>query len=180
MDTKNKHIDDILKKVKRIHFIGIGGAGMCPLAEILIQLGYDVSGSDNNDTETFRRIEREGAKVYLGQVKENITSDVELVIYTNAILKGNEELEYAKANFPCFERAELLGAMSRIFTNCIGVCGTHGKTTTSSMITQVLLDAGLDPSAVIGGKLPIIDAYGRVTAKTLFVNLVNSTTHFFI
>ena len=60
MDTKNMHIDDILKKVKRIHFIGIGGAGMCPLAEILIQLGYDVSGSDNNDTETFRRIERDG------------------------------------------------------------------------------------------------------------------------
>ena len=85
MDITNMHIDDILKKVKRIHFIGIGGAGMCPLAEILIQLGYNVSGSDNNDTETFRRIEKEGAKVYLGQVKENITDDVELVIYTNAI-----------------------------------------------------------------------------------------------
>lgn len=169
MNTDNLHIDDILKKVKRIHFIGIGGAGMCPLAEILIQLGYNVSGSDNNDTETFRRIEKEGAKVYLGQVKENITDDVELVIYTNAILKGNEELEYAKANRPCFERAELLGAMSRIFTNCIGVCGTHGKTTTSSMLTQVLLDAGLDPSAVIGGKLPVINAYGRFGHSQNFV-----------
>ena len=80
------HIDDILKKVKRIHFIGIGGAGMCPLAEILIQLGYNVSGSDNNDTETFRRIEKEGAKVYLGQVKENITDDVELARFANKIL----------------------------------------------------------------------------------------------
>ena len=169
MDITNMHIDDILKKVKRIHFIGIGGAGMCPLAEILIQLGYNVSGSDNNDTETFRRIEKEGAKVYLGQVKENITDDVELVIYTNAILKGNEELEYAKANFPCFERAELLGAMSRIFSNCIGVCGTHGKTTTSSMLTQILLDAGLDPSAVIGGKLPVINAYGRFGHSQNFV-----------
>ena len=169
MNITNMHIDDILKKVKRIHFIGIGGAGMCPLAEILIQLGYNVSGSDNNDTETFRRIEKEGAKVYLGQVKENITDDVELVIYTNAILKGNEELEYAKANFPCFERAELLGAMSRIFSNCIGVCGTHGKTTTSSMLTQILLDAGLDPSAVIGGKLPVINAYGRFGHSQNFV-----------
>ena len=169
MDITNMHIDDILKKVKRIHFIGIGGAGVCPLAEILIQLGYNVSGSDNNDTETFRRIEKEGAKVYLGQVKENITDDVELVIYTNAILKGNEELEYAKANFPCFERAELLGAMSRIFSNCIGVCGTHGKTTTSSMLTQILLDAGLDPSAVIGGKLPVINAYGRFGHSQNFV-----------
>lgn len=162
-------IDEILKQVKRIHFIGIGGAGMCPLAEILISLGYELSGSDNNDTETFRKIEKEGAKVFLGQVKENLTDDIELVIYTNAILAGNEELEYAKAHFPCFERAELLGAMSRIFSNCIGVCGTHGKTTTSSMITQVLLEAGLDPSAVIGGKLPIIDAYGRYGHSRNFV-----------
>lgn len=162
-------IDEILKEAKRIHFIGIGGSGMCPLAEILISLGYELSGSDNNDTETFRRIEKEGAKVYLGQVKENLTDDIELVIYTNAILAGNEELEYAKKHFPCFERAELLGAMSRIFSNCIGVCGTHGKTTTSSMITQVLLEAGLDPSAVIGGKLPVIDAYGRYGHSQNFV-----------
>ena len=145
-----KNIDELLKEVKRIHFIGIGGAGMCPVAEILLSLGYSISGSDKNDTETFRRIEKEGAKVYLGQVKENITDDVELVIYTNAILKGNEELEYAKANLPTFERAEVLGAISRIFSNCIGICGTHGKTTVSSMTTQVLLEAGLDPSAVIG------------------------------
>lgn len=162
-------IDEKLKKVKRIHFIGIGGAGMCPCAEILLSLGYELSGSDNNDTETFRRIEKEGAKVYLGQKKENITDDVEMVIYTNAILAGNEELEYAKANFPCYERAELLGAMSRIFTNCIGVCGTHGKTTTTSMLTQALLEAGLDPSAVIGGKLPAINAYGRFGKSENFV-----------
>lgn len=163
------NIDEILKQVKKVHFIGIGGAGMCPLAEIMLSLGYELTGSDNNDTETFRRIEKEGAKVFLGQKKENISDDTELVIYTNAILKGNEELDYAKANFPCFERADLLGAMSRIFTNCIGVCGTHGKTTTSSMITQVLLEAGLDPSAVIGGKLPVIDAYGRYGHSQNFV-----------
>lgn len=164
-----KNIDAILKEVKRIHFIGIGGSGMCPLAEILISLGYDLSGSDNNDTETFRRIEREGAKVYLGQKKENLTDDIQLVIYTNAILAGNEELDWAKAHFPCFERADLLGAVSRIFSNCIGICGTHGKTTTSSMTTQILLEAGLDPSAVIGGKLPAIDAYGRYGHSQNFV-----------
>ena len=157
-----KDIDTLLKEVKRIHFIGIGGSGMCPLAEILLSLGYQLSGSDNNDTETFRRIEKEGAKVYLGQTKANLTPDIQLVIYTNAILKGNEELEWAKAHYPCFERAELLGAMSRIFSNCIGISGTHGKTTTSSMTTQVLLEAGLDPSAVIGGKLPFINGNGRV------------------
>lgn len=163
------NIDELLKTVKRVHFIGIGGAGMCPLAEIMLSLGYNLSGSDNNDTETFRRIEKKGAKVFLGQTKDNLTDDIELVIYTNAILAGNEELEYAKANFPCFERADLLGAMSRIFSNCIGVCGTHGKTTTSSMITQILLVAGLDPSAVIGGKLPAINAYGRYGHSQNFV-----------
>lgn len=164
-----KNIDTLLKEAKRIHFIGIGGSGMCPLAEIMLSLGYNVSGSDNNDTETFRKIESEGAKVFLGQVKENLTDDIELVIYTNAILKGNEELDYAKENFPTFERAELLGAVSRIFSNCIGICGTHGKTTTSSMTTQALLEAGLDPSAVIGGKLPIINAYGRYGNSQNFV-----------
>lgn len=164
-----KNIDELLKESKKIHFIGIGGAGMCPLAEIMLSLGYEVSGSDNNDTETFRRIEKEGAKVYLGQRQENIENDVDIVIYTNAILAGNEELEYAKNNFDAFERAELLGAVSRIFSNCIGICGTHGKTTTSSMTTQALLKANLDPSAVIGGKLPVIDAYGRYGHSENFV-----------
>ena len=164
-----KNIDELLRESKKIHFIGIGGAGMCPIAEILLSLGYTLTGSDNNDTETFRRVEKEGATVFLGQKPENISDDTELVIYTNAILKGNSELEYAKANFPCFERAEILGALSRIFSNCIGVCGTHGKTTTSSMITQVLMEAGLDPSAVIGGKLPLINAYGRYGKSQNFV-----------
>lgn len=120
-------IDELLKQSKHIHFIGIGGAGMCPLAEIFISLGYNITGSDNNDTETFRRIEKEGAKVFLGQVKKNISDDTDIVIYTNAILAGNEELEYAKEHFPTFERAELLGAVSRIFSNCIGVCEHTAK-----------------------------------------------------
>ncbi|MCD7723443.1 MAG: UDP-N-acetylmuramate--L-alanine ligase [Clostridiales bacterium] len=162
-------MDELLKTAKNVHFIGIGGAGMCPLAEILLALGYNVSGSDNNDTQTFRKIEQDGARVYLGQTRKNISDKVELVIYTNAILSGNEELEWAKENLPTFERAELLGAVSRIFSNCIGVCGTHGKTTTSSMITQALLEAGLDPSAVIGGKLPAINAYGRYGKSEHFV-----------
>ncbi len=162
-------IDDLLKKVKKVHFIGIGGSGMCPLAEIMLSLGYTVTGSDNNDTATFRKIEKDGAKVFIPQRKENIPGDTEMVIYTNAILSGNEELEEAMAHYPTFERAELLGAFSRVFTNCIGVCGTHGKTTTSSMLTQILLTAGLDPSAVIGGKLPAINAYGRFGKSQNFV-----------
>ena len=174
-----KDIDTLLKEVKRIHFIGIGGSGMCPLAEILLSLGYQLSGSDNNDTETFRRIEKEGAKVYLGQTKANLTPDIQLVIYTNAILEGNEELEWAKTHYPCFERAELLGAMSRIFSNCIGISGTHGKTTTSSMTTQVLLEAGWTPapsSAV--SCLPLTPTAATATAKTLYVKVANTTTPF--
>ena len=164
-----KNIDTMLKKAKKIHFIGIGGSGMCPIAEIMLSLGYTVSGSDNNDTETFRRIERDGAQVFLGQIKENIADDVDMVIYTNAILAGNEELAYAKANFPTYERAEALGALSRMYTNCIGISGTHGKTTTTSMTTQILMEAGMDPSAVIGGRLPAIDAYGRYGSSENFV-----------
>ena len=117
----------------------------------------------------FAGLKKRVQKVYLGQTKANLTPDIQLVIYTNAILKGNEELEWAKAHYPCFERAELLAAMSRIFSNCIGISGTHGKTTTSSMTTQVLLEAGLDPSAVIGGKLPAINAYGRYGHSQNFV-----------
>lgn len=87
----------------------------------------------------------------------------------------------AKTHYPCFERAELLGAMSRIFSNCIGISGTHGKTTTSSMTTQVLLEAGLDPSAVIGGKLPAINAYGRYGhSQNLSVKVANITIPFCI
>ncbi len=132
-----KDIDTILKEVKRIHFIGIGGAGMCPVAEILISLGYNVSGSDNNDTETFRRIEKEGAKVYLGQVKENITEDVELVIYTNAILEGNEELEYAKANLPTFERAVVLGLIQVLLSAVSSLLLTHTEDTATARILFV-------------------------------------------
>ena len=88
MDITNMHIDDILKKVKRIHFIGIGGAGMCPLAEILIQLGYNVSGSDNNDTETFRRIEKEGKMKAI----VSITLDNEFVIHDIKVIEGEKGL----------------------------------------------------------------------------------------
>ena len=174
-----KDIDTLLKEVKRIHFIGIGGSGMCPLAEILLSLGYQLSGSDNNDTETFRRIEKEGAKVYLGQTKANLTPDIQLVIYTNAILKGNEELEWAKAHYPCFERAELLGAMSRIFSNCIGISGTHGKTTTSSMTTRWRQGWTPAPSSA-ASCLPLTPTAATATAKTLYVKVANTTTPFCI
>ncbi len=162
-------IDTLLKEVKRIHFIGIGGSGMCPLAEILHSEGYALSGSDNNESDTLARIRALGIPVTMGQKAENIAG-AEMVVYTAALLKDNPELVAAKeSGIPTFERAKLFGAISRMYKNCIGICGTHGKTTVTSMTTQILLDADLDPSAVIGGKLPRIGANGRVGKSEHFV-----------
>ncbi len=164
-----ENIDTLLKQVKRIHFIGIGGSGMCPLAEILHSEGYVLSGSDNNESDTLARIRALGIPVAMGQKAENIAG-AEMVVYTAALLKDNPELVAAKeSGIPTFERAKLFGAISRLYKNCIGICGTHGKTTVTSMTTQVMLEAKLDPSAVIGGKLPLIDANGRVGKSEHFV-----------
>ncbi|MCR5041552.1 MAG: UDP-N-acetylmuramate--L-alanine ligase [Clostridia bacterium] len=162
------NIDEALSKFKRIHFIGIGGAGMCPLAEILHEKGYILTGSDNNESDNLKRIRSLGIPVYMGQRPENL-GDSEAVVYTAALLDTNPELVAAKASRPTFERRELLGAVTRQFGKVVGVAGTHGKTTTSSMITQAFMDAGRDPSAVIGGRLPSIDAHGRVGKEDLLV-----------
>ena len=155
-------IDELLKKVKRVHFIGIGGSGMCPIAEILHEKGYIISGSDNNETDTLARVRALGAKVTLGQKPENIEG-AELIIYTSAIPQGNPELEAAKnSGIPLFERNDILGAITRIYSDCIGISGTHGKTTTSALLTQILIECGKNPSAVIGGKLPLTGTSGIV------------------
>lgn len=161
--------DKYLDNVKRIHFIGIGGAGMCPLAEILYSKGYELSGSDNNETDTLNRIKSMGIPVVLGQKAENIVG-AEMIIYTAAIQKDNPELIAAmNSGIPTFERSKLLGAVSRKFGNCIGICGTHGKTTVTSMLTQVLINAGMEPSAVIGGKLPMTGTNGITGKSDIFV-----------
>ena len=155
-------IDKLLKTVKRIHFIGIGGSGMCPLAEILHKEGYLLSGSDNNETDTLARIRSLGIPVSMGQRAENIEG-AEMIVYTAALLKDNPELVAAKASgIPTFERSKLLGAVTRIYPNSICISGTHGKTTACSMLTQVLIEADFDPTAVIGGKLPLTGSNGLV------------------
>lgn len=155
-------ISKVLKTAKRIHFIGIGGSGMCPLAEILHSKGYSLQGSDNNESSIVDRIRKMGIKVMMGQKADNIDG-AEMIVYSAAISKDNPELKAAlESGIPTFQRAELLGEISRQFENCIGICGTHGKTTVTSLTVQTMLGAGLDPSAVIGGKLPLTDSYGRV------------------
>lgn len=155
-----KKDDAILENVKHIHFIGIGGSGMCPLAEILHSKGYILTGSDNNESDPLKRIKNLGIKVAMGHSPENVEG-AQLVVYSAAISKDNPELvKAAQLGIPTMERCDLLGIITRKFDNVIGVSGTHGKTTVSSMITQIFLMNDLDPTAVIGGRLPMINANG--------------------
>ena len=119
--------------------IGIGGSGMCPLAEILHSKGYTLSGSDNNESDPLKRVRKLGATVYMGHSAENIKG-AELVVYSAAISEDNPEIVAAKKQgIPTMERSHLLGALTRRYDNVIGVCGTHGKTSVTSMITQILI-----------------------------------------
>ena len=154
--------DKILTKVKKIHMIGIGGSGMCPLAQILHDKGYLLTGSDNNESDPLNRVKKLGIKVTMGHFPENVHGS-ELVVYSAAISKDNPELlEAERLSIPTMERSHLLGALTRYYDNVIGVCGTHGKTSVTSMITQILYLNKMDPTAVIGGKLPIINSNGRI------------------
>ena len=161
--------DKIIQNVKRIHMIGIGGSGMCPLAEILHSKGYILTGSDNNESDPLKRIKALGIKVFMGHNADNVKG-AELLVYSAAISQDNPELVEAKRlGIPTMERSHLLGALTRYFDNVIGVCGTHGKTTVTSMITQVLLMNNADPTAVIGGRLPMINSNGISGSSQTFV-----------
>jgi len=152
--------DLIIDKVKHIHMIGIGGSGMCPLAEILHSKGYLLTGSDNNESDPLKRVKNLGIKVFMGHNASNVEGS-ELVVYSAAISKDNPELvRAAELGIPTMERSHLLGALTRKYDNVIGVCGTHGKTSVTSMITQILILNKCDPTAVIGGKLPLINSNG--------------------
>ena len=160
---------DILSQVQKIHFIGIGGSGMCPIAEILLHKGYLLSGSDTAESDTLARIRGYGIPVFMGQKAENVDG-AELVVYSAAIKQDNPELAAAKRKgIPTVERSVMLGMVTRRFPDTVAVAGTHGKTTTTAMTTQILLEAGLDPSAIIGGKLPLIGGNGRVGKSDIIV-----------
>ena len=162
-------IDEAIKSAKRIHFIGIGGSGMCPLAEILHSQGHYLTGSDNNESDTVKRIRNMGIPVVMGQKAENVDG-ADMVVYTAALLPDNPELVAAKEKgIPTFERSKLFGYFTRKYDNCVGVCGTHGKTTVTSMLTHILSENDFDPSAVIGGRLPLTGTNGRVGESDILV-----------
>lgn len=156
-----RNLENILSSAKNIHFIGIGGSGMCPMAEILMDKGYDITGSDNYISDTLQRLIDKGMKVYTEHAAANVNK-AELVVYSAAIKEDNvERAEAAKRRIPCIERSVMLGLLCAKYKNTVAVSGTHGKTTTTAMITQILTMAKKDPSAIIGGKLPAINGNSR-------------------
>jgi len=137
----------------RIHFIGIGGISMSAMAEILISEGYTVTGSDAKDSPIVERLKKLGALIYIGHSEDNIGS-ADLVIYTDAISMDNEEFIKAKnLGIPVIDRATFLGALMKNYTNSIAVSGTHGKTTTTSMLSTILNRSVLNPTILLGGEL---------------------------
>lgn len=159
--------------------IGIGGSGMYPLAQILHAKGYHITGSDNNETDTLRAVRAMGIEVFMGQRAENIKG-ADLIIHTAAIMQDNPELIAAKASgVPVLERSDLLGIVTSWYKNAVCVSGTHGKTTVTSMITQILKQGGMDITAYIGGKLPIIGGSGCVgTSDTMVCEACEFVDHF--
>ena len=155
---KQLDCDKVFLSARHIHMIGIGGSGMCPIAELLLSRGYTVTGSDRNENANVKRLKSLGVTIYHEHTKSNING-ADLVAFSAAVPDTNPEMAAAdELGVPRMERSELLGAITRCYDNVIGVSGTHGKTTVSSMITQILLLNKQNPNAVIGGKLPIADS----------------------
>ncbi len=169
-NKKNCENSDILEGKRHIHFIGIGGSGMFPLVQIVKSKGYYVSGSDNNETETLQAVRNMGCEVFFGQRAENIRG-ADLIVYTAAIMSDNPELIAAKeSGIPLLERAQMLGVVSSWYENAICICGTHGKTTATSMLTQIFLETDEDISCFIGGKLKALGGgSGRAGEGNTFV-----------
>lgn len=147
----------------KIHFTGIGGISMSALAEIMLSRGFTVTGSDTKESDITKHLESLGAIIYYGQKKENISGDTEVLIYTAAVKADNPELVAASdKNIPILTRAEFLGQIMKNYPVAIGVSGTHGKTTTTSMLSQIMLEAGTDPTILVGGIMPAIKGNTRV------------------
>ncbi len=154
----------------RVHFLGIGGISMSGLARILMSEGFTVSGSDMKDSELTDELKSLGAQIYIGQKAENITDDIDLAVYTAAISDDNPEMtEVRRRGIAELSRAQLLGQLMRNYKIPIAIAGTHGKTTTSSMVSEILLHAKLDPTITVGGMLKSIGGNLRIGGGEYFV-----------
>ena len=153
----------------KIHMIGIGGVSMSGLAEILKNKGYIVTGSDINSTHLTDTLVQNDIPVFFNHDEKNVTG-ADAVIYTAAIKKDNPEYLYAQANnIPLIERSVLLGEITKMFNNTIAIAGTHGKTTTTSMLSVAFLEANMDPTISVGGELPAINSNYKIGNSEYFL-----------
>ena len=164
-----------------VYFMGIGGISMSGLAEILLQEGFTVSGSDMKESEITEILKNLGANVFIGQKAENISDNIDLVVYTAAIHADNPEFAYAsEKGLPLLTRAQLLGQIMRNYDTSIAVAGTHGKTTTTSMLSHILLQGECDPTISVGGILPAIGGNIRVGQSETFLTEACEYTNSFL
>jgi UDP-N-acetylmuramate--alanine ligase len=158
----------MLGRIRKVHFVGIGGIGMSGIAEVLLNLGYTVSGSDLKHTPVTERLAKLGARIAEGHAAANL-GDAEVVVTSTAVAPDNPEVVAAKSwHIPVIPRAEMLAELMRLKFN-VAVSGAHGKTTVTSMVAVMLSDAGLDPTAVIGGRLDVFDSSARLGKGDLMV-----------
>ena len=157
-----------MRRIHRIHLVGIGGSGMGGIAEVLLNLGYEVQGSDLRANTVTERLERQGARIFVGHAAQNL-GKADVVVVSSAVDRSNPEVAAAlKARIPVVPRAEMLGELMR-FRYAVAVAGTHGKTTTTSLVASVLAEGGLDPTFVIGGRLKSADSNARLGAGRYLV-----------
>jgi UDP-N-acetylmuramate--alanine ligase len=151
-----------------VHFVGIGGIGMSGIAEVLVNLGYKVSGSDLKASDSTRRLQRLGATLYEGHRSDNL-KEADVVVFSSAVKRDNPEVLAARQRkIPVIPRAEMLAELMRL-KYAVAVAGSHGKTTTTSMVATVLTAAGLDPTAVVGGKVNVLDSNAKLGKSELMV-----------
>src|SRR5688572_145082 len=151
----------MFRKIQHIHLVGIGGSGMSGIAEVLLTLGYKVTGSDLHDSETVRRLEELGGRIFIAHQASNV-GNAQVVVVSSAVPVSTPEVVAATANvIPVIPRAEMLAALMRLKYG-IAIAGAHGKTTTTSMVAAVLAQAGLDPTIVIGGKVNALGSHARL------------------
>ncbi len=158
----------MFRKIQHIHFVGIGGSGMSGIAEVLLNLGYRVTGSDMNETEVVQRLRKAGGHITIGHSPSNVKG-AQVVVISSAVSHDNAEVKAARdASIPVIQRAEMLAELMRLKFG-IAVAGAHGKTTTTSMIASVMASAGMDPTVVIGGKLNSIGSNAKLGQSEFLV-----------
>lgn len=171
----------MFRHVKRIHFIGIGGIGMSGIAEVLSNLGFEVRGSDANKSKNTDRLETEcGIKIYIGHAAENV-GDAQVVVYSSAVKEDNPEVLIAKEKgIPVIPRAEMLAELMVLKPYAVAVSGTHGKTSTTSMVATILGHAGFDPTTVVGGVVETLGSNARLGQSDWFVTEADESDRSFL